>query len=105
MLAYSVQARRREFEIRIALGARRPRVIWHVLREGMAFHIAGLAFGIAGAGALTRVLQSSLFETSPQEPRVFAAMAAVLLLASAAACFGPAWRATRADPIEALRSE
>ncbi|HEX5071388.1 MAG TPA: ADOP family duplicated permease [Vicinamibacterales bacterium] len=105
VLAYSVEARRREFGIRIALGARRSRVIWHVLREGMGIPIAGLAVGIAGATALTRVLQSALFETSPHEPRVLAAMAAVLLLASLAACLGPAWRATRADPIAALRSE
>jgi len=105
VLAYSVEARRREFGIRIALGARRSRVIWHVLREGMGFPIAGLVVGIAGASALARVLQSALFETSPQEPRVFAAMTAILLLASVAACIGPAWRATRADPIAALRSE
>jgi putative ABC transport system permease protein len=105
VLAYSVETRRREFGIRIALGAQRTRVIWHVLREGMGFPVAGLAVGILGATALSRVLQSSLFETSPQEPRVFAVMAAVLLLVSAAACLGPAWRATRADPIESLRAE
>jgi ABC-type antimicrobial peptide transport system permease subunit len=75
------------------------------LREGMGFPIAGLVVGIAGASVLARVLQSALFETSPQEPRVFAAMTAILLLASVAACIGPAWRATRADPIAALRSE
>lgn len=105
VLAYSVETRRREFGIRIALGARRPRVIWHVLREGLAFPAAGLAAGLGAAAWLTSVLRASLFETSPVEPRVFAAMAAVLLVVSAAACLGPAWRATRADPIEALRSE
>ena len=105
VLAYSVETRRREFGIRIALGAGRPRVISHVLREGMVFPAIGLAAGIGAAVWLTRVLQASLFETSPLEPRVFVAMAAVLLLVSAAACFGPAWRATRSDPIEALRAE
>jgi putative ABC transport system permease protein len=105
VLAYSVETRRREFGIRIALGARRGRLVWDVLREGMIFPVAGLAAGIGAAVLFTRVLQSSLYETSPRDPGVFAAMAAVLLLVSAAACLGPAWRATRADPVESLRAE
>jgi putative ABC transport system permease protein len=105
VLAYSVQTRRREFGIRIALGARRERLIAQVLREGLAFPIAGIAAGLAAAVAFTRVLQSSLHETSAQDPAVFGTMTAVLLAASAAACLGPAWRATRADPIESLRAD
>jgi putative ABC transport system permease protein len=105
VLAHSVASRRREFGIRIALGAHADRVVWQVLQEGMAFPIVGLAIGLGAAVWLTRVLQSLLFETSPQEPRVFGLVISVLLLASALACLGPAWRATRADPIEALRSE
>jgi putative ABC transport system permease protein len=64
-----------------------------------------LAVGLAAAAAFARVLQSSLYETSPHDPAVFGLMTAVLLAAAAAACLGPAWRATRADPIEALRAE
>ena len=105
MLAHSVESRRREFGIRIALGAHSERVVGQVLREGMAFPIVGLTLGMGAAVWFTRVMQSLLFETSPQEPRVFATVISVLLLASALACLGPAWRATRANPIEALRAE
>jgi putative ABC transport system permease protein len=105
VLAYSVASRRREFGIRIALGARPSRVIRQVLREGMVIPVVGLIVGIGAARMLTRVLQSSLFETAPNEPRVFAGVVAVLLVVSAAACLAPAWRATRADPMEALRAE
>ncbi|MEX2154734.1 MAG: FtsX-like permease family protein, partial [Gemmatimonadaceae bacterium] len=98
-------SRTREFGIRIALGADPGRVIWHVLREGMAFPIVGLLVGIAASLAFTRLLGSSLYEISPQEPRVFAGTAALLLVVAAAACLVPAWRATRADPMETLRAE
>jgi len=105
VLAYSVETRRREFGIRIALGARRERLIGQVLREGLAFPLVGVAVGLGAAVAFTRVLQTSLYETSAQDPVVFGVMTAVLLVASAAACLGPAWRATRADPMESLRAE
>ena len=105
VLAYSVSTRRREFGIRIALGARSRRIVWHVLVEGMAFPIAGLIAGIAASIALTRLLQLSLYETSPLEPGVFLSMTAVLVGAAIAAGLVPAWRATRADPVESLRSE
>ena len=67
--------------------------------------VLGLLLGVGGAFAVTRVLRASLYEISPMEPRVLLAMAALLLVVAVAACLGPAWRATRADPIEALRSE
>jgi predicted permease len=105
VLAYAVAVRTREFGIRIALGADASRVLRQVLREGMVFPLAGLVVGVAASMAFTRVLRASLYQVSPVEPKVFLGMAAILLLVSAAACLGPALRATRADPIEALRSE
>ena len=105
VLAHSVETRRREFGIRIALGAGRWPLIRHVVREGLGFPLVGLLVGITASMWLTRFLQSSLYETSAQEPRVFAGMACVVVIASTAACLVPAWRATRANPIESLRSE
>jgi predicted permease len=105
VLSYAVQSRTREFGVRIALGADPGRVLRDVLREGMAYPVAGLALGAAVALWLTRLLQSSLYGISPQEPRVFLGTAVLLSLTAVAACVIPAWRATRTDPIEALRSE
>ncbi len=105
VLAYTVAGRTREFGIRIALGGNARRVLWHVLREGMSFPMAGLAIGVTLSLAVTRLLQSSLYGISPQEPRVFVGTAALLVAVMAAACLVPAWRATRADPMEALRAE
>jgi putative ABC transport system permease protein len=105
VLAHAVAGRTREFGIRVALGANARRVLWHVLREGMAFPVAGMLVGVAASLAITRLLQSSLYEVSPWEPGVFVATTALLLVIAAAACLVPAWRATRVDPMEALRAE
>jgi putative ABC transport system permease protein len=105
VLAYAVEMRTHEFGIRLALGANHGRIVSHVLREGLVFPLMGLLAGLAASAAFTRVLQASLFEISPLEPRVLLSMAALLLIVSALACLVPAWRATRADPIEALRAE
>jgi putative ABC transport system permease protein len=105
VLAYAVANRTREFGIRIALGADAGRVVWHVLREGMSFPLAGLVAGFGASLAVTRLLQSSLYEISPQEPRVLVSTAAILVVVAALACLVPAWRATRLDPMEALRAD
>jgi putative ABC transport system permease protein len=105
VLAYAVTLRTREFGIRIALGAESGRLVRQVLREGLAFPLVGLVVGMAASVAATRVLRSSLYEVSPLEPAVFFATAVLLLLVSALACVGPALRATRSDPIAALRAE
>jgi putative ABC transport system permease protein len=105
VLAYAVEMRTQEFGIRMALGANAGRIVTDVIREGLAFPVMGLLAGLAASVAFTRVLQSSLYEISPLEPRVLLSMAALLLVVSALACLVPAWRATGADPIAALRSE
>ncbi|MBK5256454.1 MAG: FtsX-like permease family protein [Vicinamibacteria bacterium] len=91
--------------MRIALGANAAQVLRHVVSEGMAFPVAGLVTGWAAALGVTRLLQASLYEISPQEPRVFVGTAGLLIIAAIAACLVPAWRATRTDPMEALRAE
>jgi putative ABC transport system permease protein len=105
VLSYAVASRTREFGIRIALGADSGRVVRHVLREGLIFPVAGLVVGVVASLAVTRLLQSSLYDVTPQEPRVFAGTAVLLAIVAAAACLIPAWRATRVDPSEALRSD
>ena len=105
VLSHAIESRTREFGVRIALGADTGRILSHVLREGMIFPAVGLLVGVAAAGWLTRLLQSSLYEVSPTEPRVFVTTVAVLLGVSTAACLVPAWRATRTNPMESLRAE
>jgi putative ABC transport system permease protein len=105
VLSYAVATRTREFGIRMALGAKPSRVVRHVVRDGMVFPIAGLVLGVLASLVITRLLQSSLYGVSPHEPRVFIGTAALLAVVAAAACLVPAWRATRVDPSEALRSD
>lgn len=105
VLSFAVATRTREFGVRIALGATPGQVLRKVLREGMVFPVIGLSVGALLSMAATRLLQSSLYEVSPQEPRVLVGTALLLLAVSAAACLAPAYRATRTDPIEALRTE
>jgi putative ABC transport system permease protein len=105
VLAYAIADRTREFGIRLALGAQSSNVVRLVIREGLAFPAAGLVLGAAAALAATRVLQSSLYGISAAEPRVYVGTATLLLLVAIAACLVPAWRATRVDPMVALRAE
>jgi putative ABC transport system permease protein len=105
VLSHAVAGRTREFGIRIALGADAGRVVGQVLREGMAFPAAGLIIGGAVSLAATSLLRSTLYGISPRDPRVYIGTVTLLLIVAAAACLVPAWRATRADPMTALRSE
>ena len=103
--AYGVAQRTRELGIRLALGAGRRDVLWSVLRHALVVVGIGIAAGLVGAVTLSRLLGSLLFEVSATDPVVFAGIAFMLLVVSAAAGFFPARRATRVDPMVALRSE
>jgi putative ABC transport system permease protein len=105
VLAYLVDQRQREFGIRIALGARSVDVLALVLREGLVPVAAGLIAGIAGALGLTRLLKSLLYEVSATDPLIFGAVSIGLIAVSLAAMFIPTRRATRVDPLDALRHE
>jgi putative ABC transport system permease protein len=105
VLSYAVATRGREFGIRMALGADTHRIVLLVIREGMTFPLIGLAVGALAALSLTRLLQSSLYGVSPQDPLVFVSAAALLGTVAALACLVPAWRATRNEPSAPLRSD
>jgi predicted permease len=105
VISYSVEQRRREMGIRMALGAAPAGIRGMVLREGMALAAAGIAIGIVASLGLTRYLSSLLYAVRPADPAVFAAVTAVLALAAAAGCYFPARRATHVDPAVVLREE
>jgi putative ABC transport system permease protein len=105
VIATSVSQRTREFGLRMALGASRPRVLATVLGQALAVVGVGLLLGVGGALALGRVLGAYLYQTAPTDPVVLAAVAGAFLLAGTLACLGPARRATSVDPLTALRAE
>ncbi len=105
LIAYSVAQRTREFGIRTALGASAHEVLALVLREGATLIAFGLALGLAGSFAATRLLRTMIFETSLHDPLVFLAVPLLLAAVAAFACYLPARRATKVDPIIALRTE
>jgi putative ABC transport system permease protein len=105
VMAYGVNQRTRELGIRLALGARASSVQAMVLRQGLTLTATGLALGLVGAVALSRLLTTLVYRVSPSDPRVLGVAVLVLALVSVLACLVPAIRATRVDPIDALRSE
>ncbi|HEX3183400.1 MAG TPA: ABC transporter permease [Pyrinomonadaceae bacterium] len=105
VMAYFVTQRTREIGVRIALGAQWRDVLKLVLRSGMMLVAIGLAIGLAGAFALTRLMTTLLFEVSPADPFTFVAVALSIIFATLLACYIPARRATRVDPLVALRYE
>jgi predicted permease len=105
VLSYVVAQRTSEIGIRMALGAERQLVMRNVLLDGLRPALFGLAFGLAASMGAARLIRSMLYGTQPLDPTVFAAVAATLLLVAALACMVPAWRASRLDPMQALRTE
>jgi len=105
VMAYSVARRTAELGTRMALGATRSNILGLVLGQGLVTAAIGVAIGIAGAIALTRTLQSFLFGLSPTDPLTFAGVACLLILVALLACYIPARRAARIDPMAALHYE
>jgi ABC-type antimicrobial peptide transport system permease subunit len=105
VLSYSVTQRTREIGIKIALGAQNGTVLGSILREGMSLTLAGALIGIAGAFLLTRLMASLLYGVTAHDPLTFGVVVVLLACVSLAACYIPARRATRIDPLEALRHE
>ena len=105
VMAYTVGQRTGEFGLRMALGADSSVILKLVLSGGVRLSAIGLAVGLAGALAATRLLQKMLFGVTAADPGTYVAIAAVIAVAALAACTIPAWRATRVDPLEALRQE
>jgi ABC-type antimicrobial peptide transport system permease subunit len=103
VMSAAVSQSTREFGLRLALGATAADLLRLVLSRGLALSAAGVVLGAAAAIQLTRLLGDMLFKVSPRDPLSFAIAFLVMAIASSAACFVPAWRATRTDPMLALR--
>jgi predicted permease len=105
LMAYSVTQRRNEIGIRMALGATREDILTLVLRQGSMLALTGIALGLIASLLVTRVLSSVLFAVGPNDPQTFLAVVLLLVGVTLAACYIPARRATRVDPMVALRYE
>jgi len=105
LLAYDVARRTREIGIRMAIGAQRGDVVGMVLRQGMLVTIVGVVIGAGGSFAAKRLLDTILYRVKPGDPITLASVTALLVVVALAACYLPARRATRVDPLVALREE
>jgi putative ABC transport system permease protein len=105
VLSYMAAQRTGEIGIRLALGAPREHVLGKMLSDGLRPAIIGLVLGLAASMEASRLMRDMLYETRPLDPIVFAAVSATLMMVAALACIVPAWRASRVDPVKALRTE
>lgn len=104
-MAYAVVQRTHEIGVRMALGAQRRDMVKLVVRGGLQLTLLGVLFGLAGSLAVTRVLASQLFEVRTTDPSAFLGVSFLLVLVAVAACYIPARRATKIDPMVTLRYE
>jgi putative ABC transport system permease protein len=105
VVAFGVAARRRELGVRLALGARGRDVAWVVLRHAASIVAAGVVLGLGGAWGLSRVLENRLFGVAPVDPASYTAAALLFATVAGLACWAPARRAMRVDPVVTLREE
>jgi ABC-type antimicrobial peptide transport system, permease component len=105
VMSYAVGQRTREIGVRMALGAQRVDVLAMVLRQSMTLVAAGLAAGVLGALALTRLLREALYGLTPTDPKTYAGVSLLFVTVALAAAYLPARRAVRIDPVTALRHE
>ena len=103
--AYSVSQRTQEIGVRMALGAQPREVLWLILKRSIVQMAIGLSLGIAGAIGVSKLLASMLFQTGAKDPALLAAIVSLLIGVSTVACLWPARRATRLDPVSALRND
>jgi ABC-type antimicrobial peptide transport system permease subunit len=105
VMAFSVSRRAREVGIRIALGARTSHVLRLVFRQGIIQLAVGITLGLGLAAGVSQLIAAALFEVQPRDPWTFASVVAVLTAAGLLACYIPARRAARVDPLSAMRAE